>query len=195
MSESSASGTSGASGSSDAVRKEEGSAVPEGNILQHIKLLEKNKTQLELEKAQLEEQLRQADARAQRMSAKTRESMQAAMDTLMKKWMDAVDTKDEVVKEDFKSGLDKLINHSAEENGVWRMMLAASSLHDRQEHNLEKLRIENNELRTKVDDLYGSSVSRVVGEKHRQPEQADRSSVQAPTINIWDEFAKDLKGF
>jgi hypothetical protein len=182
-------------GPADAVRKEEGGGAPEGNILQHIKMLEKSKTQLELEKAQLEDQLRQADARAQRMSAKTRESMQVAMDTLMKKWMDAVETKDEVVKEDFKSGLDKLINKSAEENGVWRMMLAASSLHERQEHNLEKLRIENNELRTKVDDLYGSSASRVVGEKHKQPEQADRSHVAAPSGNIWEEFAKDLKGF
>jgi hypothetical protein len=195
MSESSASGTSGASGSSDAVRKEEGSAVPEGNILQHIKLLEKNKTQLELEKAQLEEQLRHADARAQRMSAKTRESMQAAMDTLMKKWMDAVETKDETVKADFKTGLDKLINHSAEENGVWQMMVAASSLHQQQEHNLEKLRVENNELRTKVDDLYGSASSRVVGEKYRQPEQADRSHVAPPQMDIWAEFAKDMKGF
>jgi hypothetical protein len=128
------------------------------------------------------------------MSVKTREGMQAAMDTLMKKWMDAVETKYEVVKDEFKCGLDKFINHSAEENDVWRMMLVASSLHDKQEHNLEKLRIENNELRTKVDDLYGSSVSRVVGEKHRLPEQADRSSVQVPTLNIWDEFANDLKG-
>lgn len=183
------------SGTVDAVKKEEGGAVPEGNILQHIKLLEKNKTQLELEKAQLEEQLKQADARAQRMSAKTRESMQAAMDTLMKKWMDAVETKDETVKSDFKTGLDKLINHSAEENGVWQMMVAASSLHQQQEHNLEKLKIENMELRTKVDDLYGSSSSRVVGEKHRMPEQADRSHVEPPRTNIWEEFAKDLKGF
>ena len=186
------------SGTTDTGRKEEGGtggSVPEGNILQHIKLLEKNKTQLELEKAQLEEQLRAADARAQRMSAKTRETMQAAMDTLMKKWMDAVETKDDSVKADFKTGLDKLINHSAEENGVWQMMVAASSLHQQQEHNLEKLRTENTELRTKVDDLYGSSSSRVVGEKYRQPEQADRSHVAAPTIDIWADFAKDLKGF
>jgi len=180
-------------GVADTGKKDEVGSAPDGNILQHIKALEQSKAQLELSKAQLEQKLKEADARADRMSVKTREGMQAAMDTLMKKWMDAVETKDEVVKDEFKCGLDKLINHSAEENGVWRMMLAASSLHDKQEHNLEKLRIENNELRTKVDDLYGSSVSRVVGEKHRQPEQADRSSVQAPTLNIWDEFANDLK--
>lgn len=181
--------------STDTGAKNETGGVPDGNILQHIKTLEASKAELQNEKAALEQQLRQADARADRLSVKTREGMQAAMDTLMKKWMDAVETKDETVKEEFKGGLDKLINKSAEENGVWRMMLAASSLHDRQEHNLEKLRLENNELKTKVDDLYGSSSSRVVGGKHRMEEQGDRSSVQAPTLNIWDEFAKDLKGF
>ena len=176
-------------------KKEEVGAAPEGNILQHIKMLEQAKAQLELNKAQLEQRVKDADARAERLSVKTREGMQAAMDTLMKKWMDAVETKDERVKEDFKTGLDKLINHSAEENGVWQMMVAASSLHQQQEHNLEKLRGENMELRTKVDDLYGSSSSRVVGEKHRQPQQADRSSVALPSKNIWEEFASDMKGF
>jgi len=174
--------------------KREESHAPEGNILQHIKTLEASKAELQNEKAALEQQLRQADARADRLSVKTREGMQAAMDTLMKKWMDAVETKDEAVKDEFKGGLDKLINKSAEENGVWRMMLAASSLHERQEHDLGKLRLENNELKSKVDDLYGSSASRVVGEKHRQAQQGDRSSVAAPASNIWEEFAKELKG-
>jgi hypothetical protein len=181
--------------SADTGSKNEVGNAPDGNILQHIKSLEQSKAELQQSNAQLEQQLKQADARADRMSVKTREGMQAAMDTLMKKWMDAVETKDETVKTDFKTGLDKLINHSAEENGVWQMMVAASSLHQQQEHNLEKLRVENNELKTKVDDLYGSSASRVVGGKHRMDEQADRSHVQAPTLNIWEEFAKDLKGF
>jgi hypothetical protein len=178
----------------DTGSKNEVGNAPDGNILQHIKSLEQSKAELQQSNAQLEQQLKQADARADRMSVKTREGMQAAMDTLMKKWMDAVETKDEGVKADFKGGLDKLINKSQEENGVWRMMLAASSLHERQEHNLEKLRLENNELKTKGDDLYGSSASRVVGEKHRQSDQADRSSVQAPAGNIWDDFAKDIRG-
>jgi len=46
--------------------------------------------QLEHVKAQLEECVKDVDARAERLSVKTREGMQAAMDTLMKKWMDAV---------------------------------------------------------------------------------------------------------
>ena len=159
------------------------------NVLQHIKALEDSKNELE-------GRLRQAEQRAERMSVKTREGMQAAMDTLMKKWMDAVETKDEAVKTQFKTGLDKLINNSAEENGVWQMMVAASSLHERQEHNLEKLRIENNELRTKVDTMYGSTESRVVGEKHRQKEQLDRHDVRSDAKdNIWEDFASSLHGF
>lgn len=159
------------------------------NVLQHIKALEDAKVELE-------NRLRQSENRAERMSVKTRESMQAAMDTLMKKWMDAVDTKDEVVKTQFKTGLDKLINHSAEENGVWQMMVAASSLHERQENNLDKLRIENNELRSKVDTMYGSTESRVVGEKSRQKEQMDRSDVRPDAKdNIWEDFASSLNSF
>ena len=47
----------------------------------------------------------------------------------MKKWTDAIDTKDEKVKDDFEVGLDKLVKNSAEDNGVWQMMVCASALH------------------------------------------------------------------
>jgi hypothetical protein len=114
----------------------------------------------------------------------------------MKKWMDACETKDEKCKEQFKHGMEKLVANSAEENGVWQMMVAASSLHERQENNLDKLRIENNELRSKVDTMYGSTESRVVGEKSRQKEQMDRSDVRPDAKeNIWEDFASSLHSF
>ena len=100
------------------------------NVLTHIKNLEQ-------QKQELEKRLLETEERAARMSQKTKAAMQSAMDTLMKKWMDAVETKDDVVKQQFKTGLDTLINKSADENGVWQMMVAASALHERQEHNLE----------------------------------------------------------
>ena len=52
----------------------------------------------------------------QKLSQRTREGMQSALDTLMKKWMDAVETKDEKIKHDFRGGLEKLVKNSAEEN-------------------------------------------------------------------------------
>ena len=79
--------------------------------------------------SKLRKELEEAGARNAKRSAKTREGMRSALDTFMKKWTDAIDTKDEKVKDDFEVGLDKLVKNSAEDNGVWQMMVCASALH------------------------------------------------------------------
>ena len=153
------------------------------NVLTHIKNLEQ-------QKQELERKLHETEERAARMSQKTKAAMQSAMDTLMKKWMDAVETKDDTVKQQFKTGLDTLINKSADENGVWQMMVAASSLHERLEHNLEKLRVENNELRSKVDTMFTSPESRVVGQKSKAGEEPSRAGPDAG--DCWAAFEKAI---
>ncbi len=153
------------------------------NVLTHIKNLEQ-------QKQELERRLHETEERAARMSQKTKAAMQSAMDTLMKKWMDAVETKDDSVKQQFKTGLDTLINKSADENGVWQMMVAASTLHERQEHNLDKLRQENNELRTRVDSTFATPESRV-GSK-RKPEAELGPGDVAPAPDMWAAFASDI---
>ena len=153
------------------------------NVLTHIKNLEQ-------QKQELEKKLLETEERASRMSQKTKAAMQSAMDTLMKKWMDAVETKDDTVKHQFKTGLDTLINKSADENGVWQMMVAASSLHERLEHNLEKLRVENNELRGRVDSTFATPESRV-GSK-RRPEADLGPGDVAPATDMWAAFASDI---
>lgn len=159
------------------------------NVLKHIK-------DLEVDRAKLHEQLEELKQRNGRLSQKTREGMQSALDTLMKKWMDSCETKDEKVKADFKSGLEQLVKNSAEDNGVWQMMVSASALHERQEHNLEKLRVENTELRSRVNGYYGSESSRVVGEKSKPDEQLSRSDVEMPHTewgnDAWGVFARDI---
>ena len=65
------------------------------NILEHVKNLETQKKKLEAE-------LNKSRARNDKLSQKTREGMQAALDTLMTKWMDAVRKDDDKVKTDFK---------------------------------------------------------------------------------------------
>jgi hypothetical protein len=116
--------------------------------------------------------------------------MQSAMDTLMKKWMDAVETKEDTVKQQFKTGLDTLINKSADENGVWQMMVAASALHERQEHNLEKLRGENNELRGRVDSSFATPESRT-GSKRKAEAELGPGDV-AQVKDMWADFACDI---
>lgn len=154
------------------------------NILEHIKNLETSKQQLERD-------LQEQKSRNEKLSAKTREGMQSALDTLMKKWMDAVNTKDEKVKTDFKSGLEKLVHNSAEDNGVWQMMVAASALHERQEHNLDELNKRNQELQLRLDGMYGEANSRVVGEKDKSRDQGHPADVAPAVEDIWSSF-KDM---
>lgn len=153
------------------------------NVLSHIKNLEQ-------QKQELEKKLLETEERAARMSQKTKAAMQSAMDTLMKKWMDAVETKDEVVKQQFKGGLDTLINKSADENGVWQMMVAASALHERQEHNLEKLRLENNELRGRVDSSFATQESRTGSKRKAEAELGPGDVTQVK--DMWADFACDI---
>jgi hypothetical protein len=156
------------------------------NVLAHIK-------NLEHKSKELENQLETEKKRNAKLSEKTREGMQSALDTLMNKWMNAVETKDDSVKNNFKTGLKSLVDKSAEDNGVWQMMVAASSLHEKQEHDLDKLRGENQELRGRVDGLYATPESRTVGQKHRATNELSRADViDENSGNIWDDFAQHI---
>ena len=107
------------------------------NMLRHIE-------QLEGKLSAKEKALLEAQQRVEKFSARTREGMQSALDSLMKKWMDACETKDGKCKEHFKYYMEKLVANSSEENRVQQMMVASSELHQCQEHDLGKLRVENN---------------------------------------------------
>lgn len=153
-------------------------------MLKHIESLEKQREKLEAE-------LKIEKVRNEKMSAKTREGMQSALDTLMKKWMDAVETKDDKIKDQFKDGMNKLVQNSAEENGVWQMMVAASALHERQTHDLDKLRGENDEMRKNIDGRFANPESR----KRPADEQLDRTSVNNEACgSIWTDFAQEIGG-
>ena len=144
-----------------------------------------------------EKALLEAQQRVEKFSARTREGMQSALDSLMKKWMDACETKDEKCKEQFQHGMKKLVEHSAEENGVWQMMVAASALHQRQEHDLDQLRVENNELKQRVHGHYATSTSRTdasLGKRKAEEDPAvDHNHDQAE--NLWASFAEECSRF
>lgn len=161
------------------------------NMLRHIE-------QLEAKLSTKEKQLQEAQQRVEKFSARTREGMQSALDSLMKKWMDACETKDEKCKEQFQHGMKKLVENSAEENGVWQMMVAASALHQRQEHDLDKLRVENNELKQKIDGHYATPASRtredILG-KRKADGEPDSGQNNDDAAGLWDSFARDCSGF
>ena len=159
-----------------------------GNMLRHIEQLEGKLTVKE-------KQLLEATQRVEKFSARTREGMQSALDSLMKKWMDACETKDEKCKEQFKSGMEKLVQNSAEENGVWQMMVAASSLHERQEHDLDKLRLENNELKHRIDGQYATSDARTRSDVLGKRKADGEPETGEDTAGMWASFASECAGF
>ena len=161
------------------------------NMLRHIEQLERRLQQRDGE-------LNDAKNRVEKFSQRTREGMQSALDSLMKKWMDAVETKDDNCKAEFKKGMERLVQNSAEDNGVWQMMVAASALHDKQEHNLDQLRLQNDELKQKIDGHYATPASRTDNAlgKRKADDELDRSEVGAEhTASIWDDFAKECQAF
>lgn len=177
------------------------------NILSHVDSLEKSNKEKEAEIKKLQEQLKITDEKAQRFSKVTSDRMQAVLKTLAQQWIDPMppenaENADEKQKEEFqkakescKSGLEKIVKNSDENSGVWRLMVAASAQHARQQHNLEQMRIENNELKLKLDGRFGEESARV-GDKRPALEQLDRHDEMrdsAETItNMWDLFAKDV---
>jgi hypothetical protein len=86
------------------------------------------------------------------------------------------------------------LRRSTEENGVWQMMVAASALHQRQDHDLEKLRMENNTLKQKIDGHYATSASRTGGALgKRQSEDEPQQDISNKTADdTWASFASEL---
>ncbi|NBX19007.1 MAG: hypothetical protein EBR09_16795 [Proteobacteria bacterium] len=110
--------------------------------------------------------------------------------------MQAVKTDDPKVKDDFRTGMTKLVTDGDDTNGVWRMMVAASALHEQQEHNLDMLRKENDTLKTRIDGHYARSSARlqedVLG-KRKADTELDRFDVAADGgKDMWSEFAKSM---
>ena len=153
------------------------------NVLSHLKSLEESKLTLE-------KKLQAAEERIQNLSAEKRASMESALNTIIQNWVQAVETKDETVKSEFMAGCKNLVEKSDESNGVWQMMVAASNLHKTMAHDLDTLRTENNELKTRVDGIYSDSESRTTNKRSRsEPEVSDARN------NIWDDFALNMQQF
>jgi hypothetical protein len=114
------------------------------------------------------------------------------------RWIDSVETKDVNAKTEFNAGMERLVQQGAEDNGVWRMMVAASSLHEQQSHNLDLLRQENSDLKNRIDGHYAKPEARlredVLGKRKADSELEYVHAAHA-NANIWTDFASDMANF
>jgi hypothetical protein len=164
------------------------------NVLSHMQKLEESNKQLEA-------LLKEADERIVALSAEKRAGMKSALDTFIKNWVNANEA-DDTVKHNFFQGVESLAEKADENNGVWKMMVAASNLHARQEHDLDKLRAENLDLKQRVDGMYSTSEARI-GDKRTRMDDSGGSMQKSESANadpagrdgIWADFAASMAQF
>jgi hypothetical protein len=156
------------------------------SILSQVKGLEDEKAKLiqllETERLRLKE----AQAKTEKMSEAKRNEMRQALDTVIMTWLqDSV--KDEAVREEFKQGMNRLVDNTAEDSGVWQVVCQASNVHALHLQELERMRVENEELKTRAGGDFRDDASRKRGRD--EGEAKDGSN-----FNIWSEFEQEIRG-
>ena len=156
------------------------------SILARVQGLEEEKTRLvQLLEAE-RERVKEVQARAEKMSEGKRNEMQQALETVITNWLqDSV--QDEKVREEFKQGMSRLVDNTAEDSGVWQVVACASNVHARRLQELERFRLENEELKARGAGEFRDEASRKRG---REEEAAPNSG----TGNIWTEFEQEIRG-
>jgi len=96
-------------------------------LLSQVKVLESDRERLarELEEARrkIEEEqrrLEEVNSKMGRLKEGKRAEMQQAFDTVIKKWL-ADSVQDEKVRQEFQTGMARLVENTAEDSGVWQV--------------------------------------------------------------------------
>jgi hypothetical protein len=101
-------------------------------LLSQVKVLESDRERLarELEEARrkIEEEhrrLEEVNSKMGRLTEGKRAEMQQAFDTVIKKWL-ADSVQDEKVRQEFQTGMSRLVENTAEDSGVWQVRAPVS---------------------------------------------------------------------
>lgn len=156
------------------------------SILSQVKGLEDEKAKLiqllETERLRLKE----SQAKTEKMSEAKRNEMRQALDTVIMTWLqDSV--KDEAIREEFKQGMTRLVDNTAEDSGVWQVVCQASNVHAQRLQELERMRVENEELRTRGGGDFKDDASRKRGRE-------ETMETKEGNFNIWTEFEQEIRG-
>jgi hypothetical protein len=94
----------------------------------------------------------------------------------------------EAVRSQFKEGMERVVKNTAEDSGVWQVVVCASAAHSRRINELEKLRAEHEELKTKMNGEFGSESSR------KRPREETKEAVGEGSTDFWAGFEDSIKG-
>jgi hypothetical protein len=143
---------------------------------------------LQTDREKLMKELDNAKQKVEKLTEGKRQEMKNSLDTVIAKWLeDSVEN--EAVRTQFKEGMERLVKNTAEDSGVWQVVVCASAAHARKLNEMERLRAEHEELKVKMGGEFGQETSR----KRIRDDKVDNEKP-----DFWfgfDENVKDGKGF
>ena len=142
---------------------------------------------LQTDREKLMKELEVAKQRVEKLTEGKRAEMKNALDTVVAKWLeDSVEN--ETVRTQFKEGMERLVKQTAEDSGVWQVAVCASAAHAKKIDELERLRAEHEELKTRVNGEFGNEASR----KRAREETGGANNNEEPT-DFWTGFEESFK--
>jgi hypothetical protein len=81
--------------------------------------------------------------------------------------------------------MNRLVENTAEESGVWQVIACASTVHQRRLEEMERLRIENDALKLRGGEFRDEST-------RKRPREDGQPEPHQPS-NIWADFDNDLR--
>jgi uncharacterized coiled-coil protein SlyX len=125
----------------------------------------------------------------QKFQTEKKTEMEALMSG-MRQWISNLDVKNEGHKEEFEKGLQRLVDTSSFDNGVWQVMVSASACAAKKETDYQALKIQFEELnQQKGGGVFSNADERVGGKRaaNGEPDQGVGSSA-----DIWSNFIADV---
>lgn len=117
---------------------------------------------LQTDREKLMKELENAKQKVEKLTEGKRAEMKTALDTVVAKWLeDSVEN--ETIRTQFKEGMERLVKNTAEDSGVWQVVVCASAAHARRLNEIERLRTEHEELKTRMTGEFGNEASRKRG--------------------------------
>ncbi len=147
---------------------------------------------LQTDREKLMKELENAKNKVEKLTEGKRAEMKNSLDTVIAKWLeDSVEN--EAVRTQFKEGMERLVKNTAEDSGVWQVVVCASAAHAKRLNEIERLRTEHEELKTRVTGEFGTEASRKRGR-----DEISEGEKKEGSADFWagfEEIVRDGKGF
>lgn len=121
--------------------------APDGDIQALLSKI----AELESEKAVLSQTLHQANGKVEKLTEKTKIDMQEKLTGMISSFVKDLPNATQEKKDEFMKGLERLVNNTAEDSGIWQVVCCASEAHANNVVALEAARKENEELKQRLN--------------------------------------------